>query len=55
MKRLLFWLTLLLGLSPLLALAEPGLAALKIEPGEDGSETYTVTIQVLIFMTALSL
>ncbi|VAW81383.1 Flagellar biosynthesis protein FliP, partial [hydrothermal vent metagenome] len=42
-------------LSPLLALAEPGLAALKIEPGEDGSETYTVTIQVLIFMTALSL
>jgi flagellar biosynthetic protein FliP len=55
MKRLLFWMSLLLGLSPVLALAEPGLAALKIEQGEDGSETYTVTIQVLMFMTALSL
>ncbi len=55
MKRLLFWLTLFLSLSPVLALAEPGLAALKVEPGEDGSETYTVSIQVLLFMTALSL
>jgi flagellar biosynthetic protein FliP len=55
MKRLLLWISFLLGLSPVLALAEPGLAALKIEPGEDGSETYTVTIQVLMFMTALSL
>ena len=55
MKRLLLWISFLLGLSPVLALAEPGLAALKIEPGADGSETYTVTIQVLMFMTALSL
>ncbi len=55
MKRTLVWLSFLLGLSPVLALAEPGLAALKVEPGEDGSETYTVTIQVLMFMTALSL
>ena len=55
MKRALLWLSFLLGLSPVLALAEPGLAALKVEPGEDGSETYTVTIQVLMFMTALSL
>jgi len=54
-KRALSMLCLLLGLSPVLALAEPGLAALKIEPGADGSETYTVTIQVLLFMTALSL
>ena len=55
MKRGLFWLTLLLGCLPVLASAEPGLAALKVEPGENGSETYTVTIQVLLFMTALSL
>jgi flagellar biosynthetic protein FliP len=55
MKRLLFWVSLLLSLSPVMALAEPGLAALKVEPGKDGSETYTVTIQVLLFMTALSL
>lgn len=55
MKRLLCLLTLMLGFSPLLAMAEPGLAALKVEPGENGAETYTVTIQVLMFMTALSL
>ena len=55
MKRVLLWVSFLLSLSPVLALAEPGLAALKVEPGEDGSETYTVTIQVLMFMTALSL
>jgi flagellar biosynthetic protein FliP len=55
MKRFCFWIGLLLSLSPVLALAEPGLAALKVEPGKDGSETYTVTIQVLLFMTALSL
>ncbi|HFD80870.1 MAG TPA: flagellar biosynthesis protein FliP [Gammaproteobacteria bacterium] len=36
-------------------MAEPGLAALKVQPGADGSETYTVSIQVLLFMTALSL
>ena len=55
MKRLIGYLLLLAALSPLAALAEPGLAALKVEPGADGSETYTVTIQVLLFMTALSL
>ncbi|HHJ16484.1 MAG TPA: flagellar biosynthesis protein FliP [Gammaproteobacteria bacterium] len=46
---------LLAGCLPMLAAAEPGLAALKVEPAADGSETYTVTIQVLLFMTALSL
>ena len=55
MKRWLLWLPLLIGCMPMLASAEPGLAALKVEPGEDGSETYSVTIQVLLFMTALSL
>jgi len=55
MKRLLFWLSVLWSLCPMLALAEPGLAALKVETGKDGSETYTVTVQILLFMTALSL
>ena len=54
-KRLMVCLPLLLGCLPMLASAEPGLAALKVEAGEDGSETYTVSIQVLMFMTALSL
>jgi len=54
-KRLMVCLPLLLGFLPMLASAEPGLAALKVEAGEDGSETYTVSIQVLMFMTALSL
>ncbi|HHO67864.1 MAG TPA: flagellar biosynthesis protein FliP [Gammaproteobacteria bacterium] len=55
MKRLASLLLLLVGLSPVLAAAEPGLAALKVQTGADGSETYSVTIQVLAFMTALSL
>lgn len=55
MKRWGLWLTLIISCFPVLAAAEPGLAALKVEAGEDGSETYSVTIQVLLFMTALSL
>ena len=55
MKRILFWTSLLLSLCPVIGMAEPGLAALTVEPGKNGSETYTVTIQVLLFMTALSL
>ncbi len=55
MTALKFGLLLLLGCLPLLASADPGFAALKVVPGEDGSETYSVTIQVLMFMTALSL
>ena len=55
MTRCIPWLTLLLSSVPVLASADPGLAALKVETGDDGSETYSVTIQVLLFMTALSL
>lgn len=55
MTRCIPWLTLLLACVPMLASADPGLAALKVETGDDGSETYSVTIQVLLFMTALSL
>ncbi len=46
---------LLLALLPVTAMAAPGLAALTVQPGEDGSQTYSVTIQVLLFMTALTL
>lgn len=36
-------------------LAQNGLAALTVVPGSDGSQTYTVTIQILLLMTVLSL
>lgn len=55
MKRGLVLLILMMNFVPLLASAEPGLAALTVKPGENGTETYSVTIQVLLFMTALSL
>ena len=32
----------------------PGFEALRVETGEDGSQTYSVTIQVLAIMTALT-
>ncbi len=48
-------LMLLLGLfSPMLAQAEPGLAALRIENDANGDQTYSVSIQVLAMMTAIS-
>lgn len=55
MKNLLRVLLLVLPLVPVLASAAPGLAAITMEPGSDGRETYSVSIQVLLFMTALSL
>lgn len=54
-KRL-SWIIMLVGLLlPLAAAAAPGLAALKVEPTGNGGETYTVSIQVLALMTALTL
>jgi len=48
-------LMLLLGLfSPMLALAEPGLAAFRIESDANGDQTYSVSIQVLAMMTAIT-
>lgn len=44
----------LLLLSPLAA-ATPGIEALTVTQGADGEQTYTLTIQVLLLMTALSL
>jgi len=37
------------------AFAAPGIEAVSVTPGEDGGQTYSLTIQVLLLMTALSL
>ena len=37
------------------ALAAPGIDALTVTPGNGGEQTYTLTIQVLLMMTALSM
>jgi flagellar biosynthetic protein FliP len=47
-------------LPPLLLLpwpvwADPGLSALSVTTNQDGSQTYTLTLQILALMTALSL
>lgn len=42
----------MLGLSDV-ALAEPGLKIVTSTPNKDGSQSYTVTIQILFLMTAL--
>ncbi|MDT8387912.1 MAG: flagellar type III secretion system pore protein FliP [Thiogranum sp.] len=55
MKSWLAALVLLLLWVPDFAAAAPDFAALKVQPDADGGETYSVTIQVLMFMTALSL
>ncbi|SFX22367.1 flagellar type III secretion system pore protein FliP [Marinospirillum alkaliphilum] len=49
------WLLPLL-LLPLPAMAQlPGVEALRMIPGDDGSQSYSVTIQILAIMTALTL
>ena len=40
--------------TPGAALAEPGLNALSMQVNPDGSETYTLSLQVLVLMTLLS-
>lgn len=58
MRRLFIFL--LLISSAVLALAQPALAApegipaFTVIPGEDGTEQYSVTLQILFFMTALT-
>jgi flagellar biosynthesis protein FliP len=54
-KRLSWVLLVMVMLLPLASHAAPGLAALKMEPTGNGGETYTVSIQVLALMTALTL
>ena len=39
---------------PMLALAEPGLKAVTTSSNPDGSQTYSVTIRILLLMTALT-
>ena len=47
------WLVLLL--MPVLGQAAPGMEAITVSPADGGGQTYSLTIQVLLFMTALSL
>lgn len=56
MSSRLRFLLLLLGLfAPFAATAAPGLAAITTTPNADGGETYSLSIQVLFLMTALTL
>jgi len=49
-------LLLVLALLPTgLALAQPGVAAFTVAPGPKGAETYTLSLQILALMTALTL
>lgn len=53
MRRLLP--VILLWLLPLAAMAQPGLPAVTVEMGEQGAQTYSVTLQILILMTLLTM
>jgi flagellar biosynthesis protein FliP len=45
----------LLGLAPLIAQADPlSLPAITVQPGANNSQSYSVNIQILLFMTLLS-
>ncbi len=48
-------LLLVLSLTPLAGQAATGLEALTVETAEGGGQTYSLSIQILLFMTALSL
>jgi flagellar biosynthetic protein FliP len=48
-------LTLLAALLPLVAHAAPGIPAVTVEPAPGGGQTYSLTLQVLILMTVLTL
>lgn len=54
-KYLPFAILLLAVVLPYEAWAEPGLDAIKVTTEKDGSQTYTLSIQVLIIMTLLTL
>ncbi|MEA5444267.1 flagellar type III secretion system pore protein FliP [Gammaproteobacteria bacterium AB-CW1] len=45
---------LVLLLFPGAVMGTPGLPAVTVETGEDGSQTYSVTLQILVLMTALT-
>jgi flagellar biosynthetic protein FliP len=50
-----FWLLVLGLLATSLLQAAPGVDAFSVSPDGEGGQTYTLTIQVLLFMTALTL
>ncbi len=52
MKR---WWPLLLVLMPVLAVAEPGIPALQLSEDAGGGRTWSVSVQILLLMTALTL
>ncbi len=45
----------LLGLLPVAAQAEPGLAAVTVSDSGDGGQTYSLSLQLLLLMTVLTL
>ena len=55
MTRFLLIVNSLFLLFPLVGSAAQGLDAVTLTAAEDGSQTYTLSIQILLFMTALSL
>ncbi len=55
MSRGIAWALFLIMMLPMTAQAAPGLEALSITTAEDGGQTYTLTLQVLILMTVLSM
>ncbi len=55
MKWLLRLVSLLLLMSPLMVHAQPGLQAITVNTGADGEQTYSVSLQVVALMTALTL
>lgn len=54
MTRILLSLCILFAL-PLTAFADPGVPAMTVTTGDDGAQSYTVTLQILAIMTALTL
>ena len=55
MKSARYLLLLLLGIIPLTGFAAPALDAITVTQSEGGAQTYSVTLQVLMLMTALTL
>ena len=54
-RLFLFLLSVVLMFWPSLALAEPGIPALTVTENANGTQDYTMTLQVLAIMTSLSL
>ena len=46
---------LLLAITAQSALADPGITAFSVQTGDDGNQTYTLTLQIMLMMTALTL